>query len=306
MIFSELYGAYYNAVSAILKESLKTPITTEKIVEICLNKAFKESFVTIEKALTDGEWKLLGDDKTAVVKNVPDMPLTTLQKRWIKAISQDPRIKLFGETLPDFPGVEPLFSPDDVCVFDRCSDGDDYTDEEYIKRFRLIKDAVKNGYPLKFVIRNRKNQISEFTAKPEYIEYSEKDDKFRVITVGCRYGETINIGRIISCEKSDGRVFEPKKKKRNGNKKVTFEIIDERDALERVLLHFAHFAKEAEKTGDNSYRVTVEYAVNDETEMVIRILSFGPMIKVISPDGFIDLIKRRLSDQKKYLKSCEL
>ena len=35
---------------------------------------------------------------------------------------------------------------------------------------------------------------------PEYLEYSEKDDKFRLVASGCRYGKTINLGRILSCK----------------------------------------------------------------------------------------------------------
>ena len=41
------------------------------------------------------------------------------------------------------------------------------------------------------------------------------------------------------------------------------------------------------------------YHKEDETEIVIRILSFGPMIKVTAPVHFIDLIKQRLIEQKK-------
>ena len=43
----------------------------------------------------------------------------------------------------------------------------------------------------------------------------------------------------------------------------------------------------------------VDYDKDDETEMVIRILSFGPMIKVVQPEHFINLIKERLRKQKK-------
>ncbi len=32
--------------------------------------------------------------------------------------------------------------------------------------------------------------------------------------------------------------------------------------------------------------------------MVIRILSFGPMFKVVQPDHFVNLIKERLRKQK--------
>lgn len=40
------------------------------------------------------------------------------------------------------------------------------------------------------------------------------------------------------------------------------------------------------------------YDESDETEMVIRLLSFGPMIKVIEPLEFKQLIRQRLKKQK--------
>ena len=42
------------------------------------------------------------------------------------------------------------------------------------------------------------------------------------------------------------------------------------------------------------------YDESDETEMVIRLLSFGPMIKVIEPLAFKQLIRQRLKKQKAY------
>ena len=53
---------------------------------------------------------------------------------------------------------------------------------------------------------------------------------------------------------------------------------------------------------EKKYRVTVWYDPDDETELVIRVLSFGPMIRVIEPESFVNLIKDRLIRQK----SCEL
>ena len=90
----------------------------------------------------------------------------------------------------------------------------------------------------------------------------------------------------------------PKSKK----KTVGFELTDQRNALERAMLHFAHFEKQAEKAGEDRYKVKVTYDKEDETELVIRILSFGPMIKVTFPEDFVDLIRDRLKRQK----SCGL
>ena len=81
---------------------------------------------------------------------------------------------------------------------------------------------------------------------------------------------------------------------------MIFELQDERNALERVLLHFAHFPKRAERIEKNKYQITIDYDKDDETEMLIRILSFGPMIKVVKPEHFINLIKERLRKQKSW------
>ena len=83
---------------------------------------------------------------------------------------------------------------------------------------------------------------------------------------------------------------------------MIFELIDERNALERVLMHFAHFEKQVEKVDEQKYQVTLYYDKEDETEILIRVLSFGPMLHVVKPVAFINLIKGRLSDQK----SCGL
>ncbi len=302
MLFSELYSAYYKAVAEILKEALSSNLTDKKISRIAKEHAFGESFLTIEKSMKNGAWPLLNRDNTALIRNTPKMPLTVLQKRWLKAIAQDPRIRLFDIKLPDFPEVEPLFRPEDICIFDKYADGDDYTDENYISHFRLILDSIKKSYPLIFNITNRKGQISFLTAQPEYLEYSEKDDKFRVVTSGCREGNIINIGRIISCRPSDIPLTSNCYKEHKRNGKVVLNVTDERNALERVLLHFAHFAKEAERIDDSHYRVTIAYDMDDETEILIRVLSFGPFVKVIEPISFINQITGRLKMQK----SCGL
>ena len=64
------------------------------------------------------------------------------------------------------------------------------------------------------------------------------------------------------------------------------------------MLHFAHFEKRAERIDDTRYRLHINYDRDDETEMVIRILSFGPFVKVEQPQKFVELIKDRLRKQR--------
>lgn len=302
MLFSELYSAYYNTVADILKEAVHYPLQDKEINHIIEKKAFGESALTIPSALREERWQLLLPDGTTLLNQVPTMPLTTLQKRWINAIANDPRMRLFTDEPLYFHDVDPLFLPEDICVFDKYADGDDYEDENYIHNFRLILDAIKNQYPLKVELKNRKGDLTSKIILPEYLEYSQKDDKFRLIGAGIRFGNTINLGRIVSCVPAeDTYKITPGKRNPSRPRSVVMELVDERKALERVLLHFAHFEKQAEKIDEKHYRITVYYDKDDETEMVIRVLSFGPMIKVTAPVHFIELIKKRLMEQK----SCE-
>ena len=303
MIFSELYSAYYNAVAAILRQAAERPVSKERLRDMISEQAFSESVLSIEPSLTSGKWQLLLPDGTTPLQHPPTMPLTVLQKRWLKAISLDPRIRLFDFDDTGMDDVPPLFTPDDIRVFDRYADGDPYEDKAYIETFRLILDAVKNRYPLSMDVKNRRDTRTHLNVMPEYLEYSEKDDKFRLISTGCRYGKVINLGRILSCRPFQGEFSGDREDPIDiADKSVVIELYDDRNALERALLHFAHFRKEAQRLDEKHYRLTIDYQQDDETEMVIRVLSFGPFIRVTEPESFVDLIKKRLEMQK----SCEL
>ena len=299
MIFSELYSAYYQAVAAILKEACTHPVKVPELRKIIDQTAFGESVLNIEPALLEERWQLIRQDGTTPIQHAPSMPLTTLQKRWLKSIFLDPRIRLFYDNPPDYPDVKPLFTAEDIRVFDKYLDGDPFEDDQYIRNFRMILDAIKTRTPLSIDSMNRKGTTVHRTLMPEYLEYSEKDDKIRLIGSGCRYGGIINLARIVRCVPSARELkYNPDKEIQIDHRIVELEVIDQRNALERVLMHFAHFEKQAEKTGSNRYKVLITYDNDDETEMVIRILSFGPMVKVLAPNHFVDLIKERLIQQK--------
>ena len=121
MIFSELYSAYYNTVAKIM-EAAFNPEATEKDLQRCvMEEAFSESVLTILPALKSGKWPLLHEDLSPVLLHKPTMPLTNLEKRWLKAIAEDPRVKLFGVKFPELNDVEPLFTRDDYLPFHRSS-----------------------------------------------------------------------------------------------------------------------------------------------------------------------------------------
>ena len=77
-------------------------------------------------------------------------------------------------------------------------------------------------------------------------------------------------------------------------------LTDERNVLERVMLHFSNLRKETVRLDEKHYQMTLHYNKDDESEILIRVLSFSPYLRVISPDKFIELIRERLMKQRKY------
>ena len=144
---------------------------------------------------------------------------------------------------------------------------------------------------------NRKGNAMFVRCRPVRLEYSEKDDKFRLITAGWRAVSTVNLAKIRFCEHYTGKRQVFGEEKAVVYDTVTVKICDERNAMERFMLHFAHFEKQAEKLDKKHYLVKIKYARDDETEMVIRILSFGPMVEVIGSESFKKLIIEKLKKQ---------
>lgn len=301
MIFSELYSAYYNAVAAILAKACDHPLSKAELRGIIMQKAFGESLLSIEPALLEERWQLLKADGTTPIRHAPTMPLTVLQRRWLKAITLDPRIRLFPDACFEDPDVEPLFRQEDIDVFDRYSDGDPFEDETYIRHFRLILDAIRNRVPLAIDAVTGKGETVHHVLMPDALEYSEKDDKFRLVGHGSRR-LFVNLSRILRCSRSESGWQPPEEPPEPPvQKTVVLELVDRRNALERVLMHFAHFEKQAERLDQDRYRIRIVYQQEDETEILIRVLAFGPMIRVTSPENFTALVKERLRRQQALL-----
>ena len=298
MIFSELYSAYYNAVAEILSAIIDGERSEKELQGIVAERAFGESVLTIMPALKSERWQLLRRDMTTALEHKPTMPLTVLQKRWLKAISLDPRIRLFGVKFKGLEDVEPLFTSADYYIYDKYSDGDPFEDEEYIKCFRVVLKAIRKGSQIKFEMTNRHGKTMFVRCRPLRLEYSEKDDKFRVVTAGWRSVSTVNLAKMRSCVPYTGPKTLEGDEREVEQDTLTLRVVDERNALERVMLHFAHFEKQAEKIDKKHYLLKIKYARADETELVIRILSFGPMVEVTQPEQFKNLVIEKLKKQK--------
>ncbi len=298
MVFNEIYSVYYRAVAGIIDLAVNGELTEKSMRAVIDKTAFSESFFEIIPAIKQEKWKLICSDFSTPLKHRTSVPLTQLQLQWLKAISLDKRMQLFDLNFDFLNNTEALFMPDDCCFFDRYCDGDPFDDKKYKKHFRIVLDAIKQHKKVILSYRSVKGLFSEFSCYPYRLEYSEKDDKFRVYIHSSHFADTIYLSCIEKCEMTTEQCCHSITRKKTYERYFVVRLCDDRNSLERFLMHFSHFKKEAVQISDSIYEIKIYYDINDETELVIRVLSFGPFIKVISPQRFTELIKNRLILQK--------
>jgi len=300
MLVHEMYGSYYRAVSAILARALEGPVTRAEMGQICNALSYGDSALNIPAALTRNDWPLLRKDGTAILTHAPTLPLTLLERRWLKAISLDRRVQLFDADFSFLGDVQPLFTPDDILCFDR-SGGDDYDDPVYREVFRVLLTAVQEKRRVKMTYVSQRGKTQEDECTPLRLEYSEKDDRFRVLCATATGVMTRTVSGVQRCEllaPHQGQLPDPDRREA---RRVCLEITDYRNTLERMSLHFTHLRKEVERAGERRYRMTLWYDPSDEREMVIRVLQFGPMVKVLEPATFREEIRARILRQAEKL-----
>lgn len=310
MLFHEVYGSYYQAVAKILSRAVQGSLTRKDISNIVQQYAFAESWSNLTESLLNGDWPFLDEDLGTELLYEPEMPLTTLQKRWLKAMLNDPRIHLFldPEDVKGLEDVEPLFRQQDIYCFDRYADGDPYEKESYIANFRMILTALREDCWLEVTQRNRWGTEITRKVKPLYLEYSPRDDKFRLHSAGPAdhtWPGTIqtNVERIRDCkviECSEPWVLIPAE-----TQQAELILSDRRGVLDRFMRLFCWLKKVTvpleEKNDVMRYHVTLYYEKTDGPELVIRLLSMGPDIEILSPESLRQETIRRFRKQAELL-----
>ncbi|MCL1913980.1 MAG: WYL domain-containing protein [Eubacteriaceae bacterium] len=317
-LFSEIYGSYFAVVSQVLKEASRG-LGREEIEALAKRGAFHESAYHLLPMLFSSEWNFLEEEEGIYTSriNPANRPMSELEKSWLKALLADPRIRLFlddGE-LEDLDGylsnVHPLFNYGDFHFYDKHLDGDDYSSQGYIKIFRAVLDATINRKALVVEYESAKGSRSKRIFHPHSISYSARDDKFRMMCAVYNNRRqkleraTLNLSRISSVEASPLRfgvdIDQQVAKLYSSiecDQPLLLEVSTERNAIERLMLQFASFRRQTEYDKDRDiYICQIWFDPMDETELLIRVLSFGPVVKVLGPESFLAQIKERITRQ---------
>ena len=298
-IFSEIYGTYFRIVSKVLTEHA---LTDNEVRSIVAKEGFRDSGLFITKKLLpqeDGsDWGFLSRDKKGILHPVtvsePVHIITALQKRWLRSKLDDPRICLFlddrelGSLWEKLADVQPLYPANAIRCIDKYSDGDPFTDPNYRRAFRAVLSALKDGrlITIEFITRSGRRICDDYL--PCKLEYSQRDDKFRLLcTSRFTTPMVINLARITEVRETDKNGKLPPKANFDAlrcNEPLHIAVSSERGADERFLMEFAAYEKRTEREeGSDTVTVRLLYDKNDETDLLIRLLSYGPALEILGP-----------------------
>ena len=314
-LFSEIFGCYYKIITEIVNNA---PLTVAEVKNIIDRNGFAESCSYLLPKIEslpfieqkDGVYHSLLHSKSV-------LPLTFIERAWLKAITTDPRFALFADTDREIKnnGIEPLYRTEFFKYFDQYSDGDDFQNPRYQKHFRAISAAMDTAKAIKIVYHPPKKDkpvVGHYI--PLQFEFSPKDNKFRVFAARILNEKTVNhvclnLNRICDVKKS-AAVFTGEASNLklcledfDAKEPVTVAIRDERNAIERFMVEFSSYRKNSafdDKT--QTCTTKIHYRKTDETEVLIKLLSFGPTLKVLGPEPFLDLFTRRIRRQCEMLR----
>ena len=317
-LFSEVYGCYYQVVAEILRAA---PLPRNELDALVARQGYGESTLQLIPKLMGGGWPLL-DERDGLLcsrlSGAPVLPITALEQAWLKSLLDDPRIRLFltdpqlehlNETLAR---VEPLCRQSDLIYFDRYLDGDNYDDPGYRARFQALLAAMKDERFLRLTYAPPRGRTQTAYHRPLRLEYSSKDDKFRVYTAKAWHGRfqdyyILNLSRILEVEPSQEYCKQPLdleawRKKRRCAQPLVLQVTRERNGIERFMVEFSAYEKHSEYDNKTEIcTVRLWYQRDDETEVLIRLLGFGPVVRVLEPEPFVAQIRERVRRQQELL-----
>lgn len=320
-IFSEIYSCYYQVLRHLL-DSTEALAIQDIRSRIC-GEGFEESLLSIIPRLEDGTWNLLERDGNLYRSKISPAfltPVSNLEKSYLKALLSDPRIGLFleQEELEKLQNmlspVSPLWKPEQFCYFDRFSDGDPYEGQNYRECFRTLLKAQKQNRFVDIDYTSPSGNRLHHHYIPARLEYSVKNDKFRLLALRPFRSyenpenknfqlEILNISRIQSVRLLEKTLPAPVDlnamiRRTYYKEPLRLRIVNRRNALERAMLHFANYEKNTTKIDEDTYECLIYYNQSMETELLIEVMSFGPMLTVIGNERFLNLLKERLKRQR--------
>lgn len=259
-------------------------------------------------------------------------PLTIAERRWLASILTDEKCTVFlcEETIREllvFIDAKP-FLTDRVVFYDRpCS----MNNERLQEHLGACLSAIREGKKVLVRYMSRSG-AAEIAAAPSYIEYSKREDTFRVVLETQDDGESearagtvaIDAGKIqvIAAINSENATKPmPREADATNRRELKINFVDAKNLAERLFTEMAPWDRQTAKMEkkvsfydsldetDKSYDqfvMQLRYDDADIEKLVEKMLAVGPYLrlteKTTTGNGVASEYKRRLERQRQLLK----
>lgn len=267
------------------------------------------------------------------------LPFTKIEVRWLMTVMDDSlatiflspgQIKAIKRALEMAPFKAKKLPFNAINYFDRykreqyfgkdtnskCSDAQ--ISKKELSCLRTLYHAVGVGNKVKVVFKNWAGKKCYVTCSPVWIEYSRRDDVFRFSYIHSSMEKirTINVPRIISVTELQEKNYDLKSQREQFEKILKATMTDikvefyqgTRNLPDRILTEFSLWKKKCVyDVTSRRYTMTLHYSTLDEKEIMIRLLSYGPYIRIVADDDnyVLSELKRRIAKQRDIIRSRE-
>lgn len=260
------------------------------------------------------------------------LPITKLELRWLITVLGDPLVTIFFSTeqinklkkaVQDAPFEVEAFKMSAINYFDRynlekqylqAEEGDTRHSKKEAYFIRKVYKAIIFGEKIKIEYKNWRGEKRYVNCKPTWMEYSRRDDIFRIWYINENKNEInmVNVSRILRIivfnDKKYNKMEQREKLKKIYDQTMTEIQIEfyqgEKNLPDRLLTEFSLWKKKCiYDVTAQKYIMTLYYSTLDEKEILIRLLSYGPYIRVVAPEKnyILSEIKKRIITQRELI-----
>jgi hypothetical protein len=250
----------------------------------------------------------------SILNNKDSIPLnirfSKLEKSWLNGMIKEPIVQaLLGkETLEKLEAalIDLKKGSNEVIEFTNKVKSDfDIDLVKLSKDFYTILEGIVNEKPILYSnVDKNGNEYNNQLALPIRIEYSLKDDKFRAslysleenrsIMVNLHTLKRVKIAEDVNSKIKREDVLKILKEKKYSEIPITIELEDIRGAMERCFMSFSSFERNSRNISENKYEIDIYYYTFEEDEVIRKIMSLGPYVKVKSPDRVRDIVIEKI------------
>lgn len=326
LLFHELYGISFNKLGDLLFEIIKKGKVSEKFMEdkkteyaalfsadrVTTMKRLEQAdgfirdFVSYSKSYASSIFSITEGSDMDNIKDI--LPLTSIEIQWLQNILHHPlatcfltkkEIEAFCDWLPPMH----LFDINTVVLHDQFLDIESfYQQQNFGTTARDIMKAIRENLEITIQYKSQYEEISDDVCYPAYAEYSKRDHKIRIraVSQSTNSVKTFNLERILNVRLSENKFDAQAVREtveihtQKNERELVLLFRETKNVPDRILTEFSCFKKKCVKWGDDRYRMTLFYNIEDKREIIVRLLSYGSLIFIFDDTGDVrhELIER--------------